>query len=92
MPDGWIALNNDPTCSLEYNQSHSKIDASRLIAQGTPDEMIIFTSDRDINVAKNILKLGQDMPDSKPASEIDRCLFFQEETSWLCEAGTSFLM
>jgi len=37
---------NDPAFTLEYARSHSKMDVfGRLIAKGTPENMIIFTSD-----------------------------------------------
>lgn len=46
VPDEWVALHHDPTCSLEYNQTHSGMEAfGTLIAEGTEDNMIIFTSD-----------------------------------------------
>jgi hypothetical protein len=45
-PDGWILSNNDPTCSLEYDRSHIKLDVyGTLIARGTPEDWITFTSD-----------------------------------------------
>lgn len=44
--DNWIAQHDDPTWTLEYAQSHSKMDVfGKLIARGTPENMIIFTSD-----------------------------------------------
>ena len=44
--DDWIAQHDDPTWTLEYRESHSKLDVyGTLIAQGTPDNMITFTSD-----------------------------------------------
>ncbi len=45
--DEWIAQHDDPTQTLEYAQSHCVMDVFTLIARGTPDEMIIFTSDSE---------------------------------------------
>ena len=44
--DEWTAANNDPTISQEYVNSHSKLDVyGTLIARGTSENRIIFTSD-----------------------------------------------
>lgn len=44
--DEWIARHDDPTWTLEWAQSHCKLDVyGTLIARGTPDDMIVFTSD-----------------------------------------------
>jgi len=44
--DEYIAQHDDPACTLEYAQSHSQLDVyGTLIARGTPDNMITFTSD-----------------------------------------------
>ena len=45
--DEWIARHDDPTWTLEYSQSHCCLSVSKLIARGTADEMIIFTSDSE---------------------------------------------
>jgi hypothetical protein len=42
--DEWIAQHNDPTATLEYAESHIAI-RGKIIAQGTPEDMITFTSD-----------------------------------------------
>ena len=45
-PDEWIRLNNDPTWTREYAESHIKLDVyGTLVARGTPDNWITFTSD-----------------------------------------------
>jgi parallel beta-helix repeat protein len=44
--DEWTAANNDPTISQEYVNSHSKLCVyGTLIARGTPENRIVFTSD-----------------------------------------------
>ena len=44
--DEWITQHDDPTWTLEYAQSHTKLDVyGTLIARGAPENMIIFTSD-----------------------------------------------
>jgi len=44
--DEYIAQHNDPTWTLEYNQSHSGMDIyGNLIAKGTSEKPIVFTSD-----------------------------------------------
>jgi len=44
--DEWITRHDDPTWTLEYAQSHTKLDVyGTLIARGAPENMIIFTSD-----------------------------------------------
>jgi parallel beta-helix repeat protein len=44
--DEWISLHNDPTWTIEYEQSHISMAVyGKLIARGTPDNRIIFTSD-----------------------------------------------
>ena len=44
--DEYIAQHNDPTWTLEYNQSHSGMDIyGKLIAKGTSEKPIVFTSD-----------------------------------------------
>ena len=45
-PDEWVAQHEDPTNTDEYAQSHSKLDVyGTLIARGTPENRIVFTSD-----------------------------------------------
>jgi len=44
--DDYIAQHDDPAQTLEYAQSHSVLAVfGTLIARGTPDNMIVFTSD-----------------------------------------------
>ena len=42
--DEWIAQHNDPTWTLEYAESHITV-RGRIVARGTPEDMIVFTSD-----------------------------------------------
>lgn len=43
--DDWIIRNGDPTWTLEYARSHSTLDVyGKLIAKGTPENWITFTS------------------------------------------------
>jgi len=42
--DEWIVQHNDFAATLEYSQSHSSIQGV-LVARGTPENMITFTSD-----------------------------------------------
>jgi len=44
--DEWTAANNDPTISKEYKDSHNRLCVyGTLIARGTPENRITFTSD-----------------------------------------------
>jgi len=44
--DEYIAQHDDPACTLEYAQSHSVLAVfETLMARGTPNSMIVFTSD-----------------------------------------------
>jgi len=54
--DEWIAQNNDPTWTQEYAESHITI-RGKIIAQGTPEDMITFTSDSQTPDAGDWLQL-----------------------------------